>query len=161
MRSSSEMTMPASSTSWCSTVSTARSSAVATMSSPPSAIRSRLASSSWKCVRVVAVSLIVEPLPDLARHVGLRPWVAGVGEDLCGLVELHHPAGAVLLLVVELDGEEGGLVGHARGLLHVVGHDHDRVVALELQHQVLDLAGRDRVERGARLVHQDHVGLNS
>ena len=31
---------------------------------------------------------------------------------------------------------------------------------LELEHQVLDPAGGDRVERRARLVHQDHVGLD-
>ena len=31
---------------------------------------------------------------------------------------------------------------------------------LELEHQVLDLAGGDRVERRAGLVHQDHVGLD-
>ena len=63
-----------------------------------------------------------------------------------GRVELHH--------------QEGGAVGDARGLLHVVGDDDDRVVALHLHHQVLDLPGRDRVERGAGLVHQDHVGLD-
>ena len=61
---------------------------------------------------------------------------------------------------VHLDGEERGLVGDARGLLHVVRDDHDRVVLAQLHHQVLDPAGRDRIERRARLVHQDHVGLD-
>src|SRR5215210_3761574 len=161
MRSSSEITMPASSTSWLTTVSTARSSDVETMSSPPSAIRSSEASSSWKCVR--DVSLMVRTLPalaDLSGHIRLRARVGGVGEDLLGIVELHHPAGAVLLVGVQLDREEGRLVGHARGLLHVVRHDHDRVLLLELEHQVLDLAGRDRVQGRAGLVHQDHVGLD-
>ena len=31
---------------------------------------------------------------------------------------------------------------------------------LDLLHQVLDAGGRDRVERRARLVHQDHLGLD-
>src|SRR5664280_255081 len=52
---------------------------------------------------------------------------------------------------------ERGEVGHARGLLHVVGHDGDRVVVLELVDQFLDLGGGDRVERRARLVEQDHL----
>src|SRR5450631_717968 len=48
-------------------------------------------------------------------------------------------------------------VGHTRGLLHVVGHDGDGVVVLELVDQLLDLGGGDRVERRARLVEQDHL----
>ncbi len=51
---------------------------------------------------------------------------------------------------------EGGVVGHARGLLHVVGHDHDGVLVLELFHQLLDAAGRDRIQRRGRLVQQQH-----
>jgi hypothetical protein len=35
----------------------------------------------------------------------------------------------------------------------------DRVVLLELDHQLLDAARRDRVERGAGLVHQQDVRL--
>ena len=31
---------------------------------------------------------------------------------------------------------------------------------LQLDHQLLDPVGRDRVERRARLVHQDHLGLD-
>ena len=52
---------------------------------------------------------------------------------------------------------EGGEVGDARGLLHVVGDDGDGVVVLELVDQLLDLGGGDRVERRARLVEQDHL----
>src|ERR687891_2303409 len=154
MRSSSEMTIPASSTSWCWTVSSARSRALTTMSRPPSACSSSFASSSWKCVRVVS-----DTLADLAGDVCLRAWIGGVGEDLVGVVELDDATAAVLL-VVELDGEEGRRVGHAGGLLHVVSDDHDRVLALEVHHQVLDLARGDRVERRAGLVHEDHVGLD-
>ena len=67
------------------------------------------------------------------------------------------PLAAVL---VDLDPEERGHVRDAGRLLHVVRDDHDRVVALELVHQVLDPRRRDRVERRRGLVHQDHVGLD-
>src|SRR5207342_622709 len=46
---------------------------------------------------------------------------------------------------------EGGEVGDARGLLHVVGDDRDRVVLLQFLDQLLDTAGRNRIERGSRL----------
>src|ERR687896_2095364 len=154
MRSSSEMTMPASSTSWCWTVSSARSIAVTTMSRPPSACSSSLASSSWKWVRVVS-----DTLADLAGDVCLRARVGRVREDLVGVVELDD-APAAVIIVVQLHREEGRLVGHARRLLHVVRDDHDRVLALQVHHEVLDLPGGDRVERRAGLVHQDHVGLD-
>jgi hypothetical protein len=54
---------------------------------------------------------------------------------------------------------EGGEVGDARGLLHVVGHDRDRVVLLQFLDQLLDAAGRNRIERRSRLVEQQHVRL--
>ena len=56
--------------------------------------------------------------------------------------------------------EAGGHVADAPGLLHVVGDDDDRVVVLEVVHQVFDPGGRDRVERRAGLVHQDDLGLD-
>ena len=56
--------------------------------------------------------------------------------------------------------EERGVLRDPGGLLHVVGDDHDRVVALELVDQVLDRRGRDRVERRAGLVHQQHLRLD-
>ena len=41
-----------------------------------------------------------------------------------------------------------------------MGHDDDGVVALELGDQFLDLPGRDRVQRRARLIEQQHLGLD-
>src|ERR1700704_4480019 len=55
---------------------------------------------------------------------------------------------------------EGGEVRDARRLLHVVGDDDDRVLLLQLVDQLLDLGGRDRIERRARLVEQDDLGLH-
>src|SRR5215470_6690213 len=54
---------------------------------------------------------------------------------------------------------EGGVVGAARRLLHVVGDDGDAVVGFELVDQLLDLLRRDRVQRRAGLVEQDHLRL--
>ena len=48
---------------------------------------------------------------------------------------------------------------HARGLLHVVGHDQDGELLLQLGDQLLDLAGGDRVERRGRFVEQQHFRL--
>src|SRR5215468_5216760 len=44
---------------------------------------------------------------------------------------------------------------HARGLLHRVRDDDDRIALAQLFHEILDARGRDGVERGARLVHED------
>jgi len=44
-------------------------------------------------------------------------------------------------------------------LLHVVRDDQDRVGALEFLDQVLDAPGGDRIERGAGLVEQQHLGF--
>lgn len=45
--------------------------------------------------------------------------------------------------------------------MHVVRDDHDRIVPLQLVHQLLDPKCGDRVERGCRLVHEQHVGARS
>src|SRR4051794_32226287 len=69
-----------------------------------------------------------------------------------------------LVGVVEFDQlaeiHEGGLVGDARRLLHVVGDDGDGVVLGQLLDQFLDLGGRDRIECRAGLVEQDHLGTH-
>ena len=58
------------------------------------------------------------------------------------------------------DAEEGGHVRDPRRLLHVVRDDHDRVLLLQLVHQVLDPGGRDQVEGRRRLVHENHLWLD-
>ncbi len=55
--------------------------------------------------------------------------------------------------------EARGHVARAPGLLHVMRHDHDRVVIFEIVHQIFDARRRDRVERRTGLVHQDDFGL--
>src|SRR5256885_3299015 len=83
-----------------------------------------------------------------AGDVVLGTSIARRGEDFAGLVEFDQLAKI----------HEGGLVRDARGLLHVMGDDGDGVVLRQLLDQFLDLRGRDRIERRAWLVEQNHLG---
>src|SRR5215212_7374704 len=56
--------------------------------------------------------------------------------------------------------EEGRSVGNARRLLHVVRDDHDRVLLLQIEDQLFDLRGGDRIECRSRLVHQQYLRTN-
>src|SRR5258705_7645583 len=87
-----------------------------------------------------------EPAGDIV----LRALVTRRRKHLAGRVELHQLAQI----------HERREIGDASGLLHVVGHDHDRIVGLELVDQLLDLGGRDRIKRRAGLVEQDRLGLD-
>src|SRR5881227_3530330 len=78
---------------------------------------------------VMAAPRSAEP----AGHIVLGQLVPRIREDLAGLGLLDEVAGAV-----GAEREEGRPVAHARGLLHVVGHDQDRVVVLQLADQLLD-----------------------
>src|SRR5215510_8990077 len=101
-------------------------------------------SSSWKCRCMVA------PLTEAARDVVLGLLLARIGEEIPRYPELNQLA----------EEHEPRVVAHPGRLLHVVGNNHDGVAVLELEHELLDLGGGDGVERGAGLVHQEHVGLH-
>src|SRR5688572_997225 len=138
-------------TSWATSLSRSSRAAITrriwSSTSPPmaSSVCLSASSSSWKC-RCMGVSpALAEPAGDVV----LRSLVAGVREQPPRDPELDELA----------QQQEAGVVGDPGGLLHVVGHDHDGVAVLELQHELLDLGGGDRIEGGARLVHQQHVGL--
>src|SRR5262249_28158926 len=57
-------------------------------------------------------------------------------EKSLGLAELYQTA-------VQ---KKAGFIGHARSLLHIVRHDDDGVVALELIDQFFDLRRRNRIQ---------------
>src|ERR1700690_965289 len=86
-------------------------------------------------------------LAEATRYIILSAAVVRCRKHARGFAELDQFA----------EIHERGEVGHARGLLHVVGDDGDRVVVLEFVDQLLDLGSGDRVERRARLVEQDHL----
>src|SRR5438477_555688 len=86
----------------------------------------------------------LERLSRLSKSSGdviLRLPALGALEDARGRAVLDEPAQV----------HEGGVVAGPRGLLHVVGHDQDRVPPAEPHHQLLDLGGGDRVQRRAGL----------
>src|SRR5262252_4510685 len=93
---------------------------------------------------------LVKPLTEPPGDVVLGDLLPGVGENLFRSVMLDESA----------EHEEGRVLRNARRLLHVVGHDDDRIVAFQLVDELLDLLRCDRVERGSRLVHQDDLGLD-
>src|SRR3954466_4358967 len=134
--------------------SAATASAICFSASPP--ISATIRVSSWRSTSkafavcsgiTIYLVLAGEPrhLAEAAGDVVLRASIARRGEHLAGVVELDQFA----------EIHEGGEIGDARRLLHVVGDDHDRVVVLQLVNQFLDLGGRARVEGRAWFGEQD------
>src|SRR3984893_16338907 len=117
---------------------------------PPISATSRVNScrSLSNALAVCSEAIFDSPLAEPARDVVLGTSIARRGEDLVGLVEFDQLA----------EVHEGGFVRDPRGLLHIVGDDGDGVVLRQLLDQFLDLGGRNRIERGARFVEQDHLG---
>ena len=58
-----------------------------------------------------------------------------------------------------IDIEKTRVVGHALRLLQVVRDDGNREALPELEHQLFDSSGGNRIERRAGLIHQQHVRL--
>src|SRR5258707_5538588 len=87
---------------------------------------------------------------EAASDIGLCALVPRRGENRFRRAELDQLAQV----------HEGGEVRDARRLLHVVGDDDDRILLFQLVDQLLDLGGRDRIERRARLVEQNHLRLH-
>src|SRR5579871_2174659 len=91
--------------------------------------RVRCFSSSSYDLTVCSMAMMSPPLPRLRRRsaeaagdVLLRLFFRRIGEDLLGHAVFHQFAQI----------HEGGEIGGAGGLLHVVGDDDDAVVALQL-----------------------------
>ncbi|PAV92986.1 hypothetical protein WR25_06722 [Diploscapter pachys] len=78
------------------------------------------------------------------------PFLPRVGEDVAGRAAFDQLA----------EVEEGGALGDARGLLHVVRDDDDGVATAQFVDQLLDARGGDGIERAARFVHQDDFGFH-
>src|SRR5690625_4385055 len=85
-----------------------------------------------------------------AGNVVFRLLVSGVGEQLPGFTHFDEVA----------EVEERGAVGYPCRLLHVVGDDHDGEVLLQLEDQLFDDGGGNRIERRTGLVHQDDFGAD-
>src|SRR6516165_2352758 len=81
-------------------------------------------------------------LDKAASDVILRAAVVRSRENASGFAELDK--------ITEI--HKGREIRNARGLLHVMGHDRNRVVILQLVDQLFDLGCRNRIERGTRLI---------
>src|SRR3546814_4161706 len=86
-----------------------------------------------------------------ASDIILRPFLARVGEDVRRYAIFHQCSQM----------EESRSLRHAGGLLHIMGDDHDGVLAAHSMDQFLDFRGCDRVQGGAGFVHQDDLGFHS
>jgi hypothetical protein len=95
-------------------------------------------------------SLLTPIFSESAGDVILGPAIRRVGEDPLGVADLDERP-------VQ---QKGSPIGDPCRLLHVVGDDDDRVALPQLLDELLDAGRRDRVERRARLVHQDHLGVD-
>src|ERR1022692_4286524 len=104
------------------------------------------------------VSLSVRPIPaesgcalsKPACNVVFRPLVGGGGKYLLCLVVLDQASHQ----------KKCSEFSHARGLLHIMGHDDHGVMLLQLKYEFLDFTGRDGIQGRGRLIHQQHFGLD-
>src|SRR4249919_1923300 len=81
-----------------------------------------------KAKRATAAAMPMSASAESARHVIFGQLLAGGGEQRRRRTRLNEAA----------QPEERRDVRHASGLLHVVGHDDDRVVALKFVDQLFD-----------------------
>src|SRR4051794_15843599 len=100
------------------------------------------------CSEPILVLLARGASAEPAGDIVLRAPVARRGKNPIGVVELDQLA----------EIHEGGLVGDAGGLLHVMGDNGDGVILRQFLDQLLDLGGRDRIQRRTGFVEQDHFG---
>src|SRR6202161_3296566 len=130
-------------------ISASTDSTIMRSARPPISATSRLNSCrSLSNALAVCSEAMIPSSTEPAGDVILRASIARRREYLVGVVEFDQLA----------EIHEGGLVGDPRGLLHVVGDDRDGVILRQFLDQLLDLGGRDRIERRTGLVEQDHFG---
>src|SRR6187551_251969 len=129
----------------------ARMASVSTSSTcaPMSKTRSRRLSSSPSYSRSVCRRSISFPSAEAARDVVFSALFLGARED--------HVRAVMLDELTQI--EKCRKIRDPRRLLHVVGHDHDRVGLSEFVNQLFHARGGDRVERRARLVHEQDLWL--
>src|SRR5258708_10341457 len=106
---------------------------------PPSARSRGRCRIAWKGVRYPwHCSSSAEPAGDVVF--GL--FLLRLDENLVGHAEFNHFSEIHIRRIVR----------NACGLLHVMRDDHDRIVVLQLVHELLDATRRDRIESLGRLV---------
>src|SRR5262249_20684376 len=96
-------------------------------------------------------------LAKLAPNVVLSVLLLRILEHLFGVAVFHQIAGPAACGGIDV--KEAGLIGDALRLLQVVGDDRDRIALFEFDHQLFNSPRSDRIEGGARLIHQEHLGI--
>src|SRR6478735_10122128 len=128
-------------------------SRIACSASPPiwlMSARRRSRSSSNALIVCPLVGMVLLRSAVAAGDIVLGALLARVCEDFARFAIFDHLSQV----------EESGTLRHARGLLHIMGDDRDRITAAKAVDQFLDLRGRNRIERRARFVHQDDFGID-
>src|SRR6187397_424168 len=127
----------------------ARMASVSTSSTcaPMSKTRSRRLSSSPSYSRSVCRRSMSFPSAEAARNVVFRALFLGAREN--------HVRPVVLDQLAQI--EECREIRDARGLLHVVRDDHDRVGFSQIVNQLFHARGGDGIERRARLIHEQDL----
>ena len=93
----------------------------------------------------------VLPVTRNDPYVIFRPLVLRRGENRFGISEFNQLA----------QQKKPGMIGHPRGLLHVMGDDHHRTLILETKHQLLDLGGGNRIQGRARFIQKQNFRIDS
>src|SRR5437588_3851752 len=126
-------------------------SSIACSASPPiwlMSARSRsMSSSNALSVCPLACCIPVLRSAVAAGDIVEGPLFARVGKDLAGLSDLDQLA----------EVEESGALRNPRRLLHVVGHGDDGEALTQFVDQLLDLGGRDRIQRRGGFVEQQDL----
>src|SRR5579883_1063102 len=90
------------------------------------------------------------PSTKTPADIVLRLLLSGMLKDLNRRAEFDEPAGE----------EEAGILRDAGRLLHIVRYDNDSILFCQRRNQFLNLERGDGVERGAWLVHEQHLGAH-
>src|SRR6478736_2050575 len=141
--------VPRASSTLRSTYARIASASTSSTCAPMSSTRSRKLSSSPSYSRSVCRRCMLLPSAKPAGDVVFGALLLGARED--------HVRAVVLDQLTQV--EKRRKVRNARGLLHVVRDDDDRVRLSKLVNQLFDARGGDRIERRTGLVHQQHLGL--
>src|SRR5579862_9029320 len=137
MRASSRKTWSAALRSFWATAATLRWTDASTSALISSSLPFSCSSSCSKWRTILAPVCIGKTSTESACNVVFGFFLGGVLEDNRGVIEFDQLSHQ----------EKPGVIGYARGLLHVVRDDHDGATVLELENQVLDFRGCDGVQR--------------
>src|SRR5713101_3133601 len=117
---------------------------------PISRIFARSCCSSSSYCRSVCNGMVASLLAESASDVILSFLLLPGSEEFIRLAKFYQPTQI----------HESGEIGDPGGLLHVVGHDHNRITLLEFVDQFFDFGRGNGIQGRTWLIHQHHLGLH-